>query len=68
MTRQTLNDDDRAQWVDNDEGLYTWWQSERPRKTKRQFVRDNREYLTEFIQNALNGNDRYARASERLSR
>lgn len=43
---------DLEQWVDNDEGLYSWWRSSR--QSKRQFVRDNRAELTGAINAALN--------------
>lgn len=48
----TLNDDDRAQWIDNDEGLYNWWRSSR--MSKRAFIKENRKELTELIMNELN--------------
>jgi len=46
---QTLNDDDREQWVDNDDGLYSWWKGERPRLSKRAFVRANRAEIDAHI-------------------
>lgn len=52
MRNQTLNDDDRNQWIDNDEGLYSWWRSSRQSKSK--FIRENREELTQLILTALN--------------
>lgn len=45
--KQTLNDDDRAQWIDNDEGLYDMWRASK--LSKREFIRQNREMLTEAI-------------------
>ena len=50
--QQTLNDHDRAQWIDNDEGLYNWWRSSG--QSKRSFIRENRAELTEIINRALN--------------
>lgn len=50
--RLTLNDQDREQWVRNDEGLYRWWLG--TRKTMRQFVRENRANLTQAIMRELN--------------
>ncbi len=50
--RQTLNDDDRRQWIDNDEGLYGWQRSSR--LPMREFIRQNRAELDSFIQAALN--------------
>ncbi len=47
-----LNDNDREQWVNNDEGLYSWWKS--TRQPIRTFVRENRAELTEAINKVLN--------------
>ena len=47
----SLNDADRAQWIDNDEGLYSWWKSSR--QSKRDFIRENRDELTAAINRAL---------------
>ena len=47
MTRNQLNDTERAQWIDNDEGLYNWWRSSR--QLKRAFIRENREELDRLI-------------------
>ncbi len=44
-----MNDDERRNWVLNDEGLYSWWRSERFRFTLRQFIRHNRAELTKLI-------------------
>ena len=43
---------DLEQWVDNDEGMYSWWRSSR--QSKRQFVRDNRDELTAAVNAYLN--------------
>ena len=48
----TLNDEDRSQWVSNDEGLYNWWRSSR--QSKAQFVKENRAELTKIIMAYLN--------------
>lgn len=48
----TLNNRDREQWIDNDEGLYNWWRSSRQSKTA--FIRENRAELDEAIQRELN--------------
>ena len=45
----TINDDDRAQWVDNDEGLYNWWRGSH--LSKRAFIRANRAEITAAIEN-----------------
>lgn len=52
MRKQTLNDAERSQWIDNDESLYNWWRSSRQSKSK--FIRENREELTRLILAALN--------------
>lgn len=52
MSIKRLNDDERAQWVDNDEGLYNWWRGSR--LGKRAFIiRENRAELDECIHRAL---------------
>lgn len=46
-----MNDSEREQWVNNDEGLYSWWKSSRlPMRT---FIRENRKTLTASISNVL---------------
>ena len=41
------NDEDRAQWIDNDEALYNWWKSSK--QGKRRFVKENREEIDRII-------------------
>jgi len=53
MGKQTINDDERAQWVSNDEGLYREYT--RSRLSLRQFVRKNRAQIDEVIRNVLEG-------------
>lgn len=36
----TINDTDREEWVENDEGLYGWFK--RSRMSLRRFIRENR--------------------------
>lgn len=48
----TLNDKDREQWIDNDEGLYNWWRSSRMSKSA--FIKENRKELTDLIMAELN--------------
>lgn len=48
-----MNDNDRAQWIDNDEGLYLWWKSSR--QSKRTFIRENRAEITAAITAVLDG-------------
>ena len=54
--RTTLNDSDRSQWIDNDEGLYRWWKS--TRLTKREFIKQNRAELDKSILSVVNGNNK----------
>lgn len=42
-----LSIEEIAEWVNNDEGLYNWWKSERV--GIRTFIRENRDLLTEII-------------------
>lgn len=44
-----MNNSDREQWIDNDEGLYNWWRSSR--QSKRQFIRDNKAEIDAAIEN-----------------
>jgi len=46
--RFTVNDEDRKEWVNNDEGLYRWWRSERVALSR--FVRENRDSIDEVIE------------------
>lgn len=46
------NDEERRQWVLNDEGLYRWWQSSRIGLYR--FIRENREEIDTAIDGALN--------------
>jgi hypothetical protein len=39
-------------WIDNDEGLYTWWKSSK--KSKTAFIQENRQELVEVISRAIN--------------
>jgi len=49
-----MNDRERELWTDNDEGIYNWWKS--TGKSKRSFIRDEREELDRIIKNVLDGN------------
>ncbi len=53
MRTRRLNNTDRAQWIDNDEGLYCWWKSSKQSKTK--FIQENRELIDRAILNVLDG-------------
>jgi hypothetical protein len=48
-----VNDTDRAQWIDNDEGLYDWWRGSG--QSKRAFIRENRAEITRCITAVLDG-------------
>ncbi len=49
MKNSKLNDEERRQWVLNDEGLYNWRQSSG--LTLRQFIRANRAEIDGAIRN-----------------
>ena len=55
MRKPTLNDDDRSQWIDNDEGLYDWWKSSR--LSKREFIRQNRAEIDAAIARVTGGDE-----------
>ena len=44
---------DITQWIDNDEGLYSWWRG--ARQAKAAFIKDNRAELEACISRVLNG-------------
>ena len=45
------NDEERRQWIENDEGLYNWQRSSRLSMTR--FIRENRKEIDEVINNVL---------------
>ena len=47
-----MNDTERSQWIDNDEGLYNWWKASKLPKSR--FINLNRLLLTKFIEDRLN--------------
>ena len=49
-----MNDKERGLWVNNDEGLYTWWLRER--MPMRNFIKIHRDELTKYI-NKVIGNE-----------
>lgn len=54
MSRKfTINDQDRGEWINNDEGLYLLWK--RSRKSKKTFIKENRGLLDEIIIGCRNG-------------
>jgi hypothetical protein len=44
-------------WLDNDEGLYNWFRSSR--KSKREFIKENKEELKALIQSVINRKPSY---------
>jgi hypothetical protein len=44
-----MNDTERLLWLDNDEGLYSWWKSSRQSKTA--FIREHRKDIDAVITN-----------------
>jgi hypothetical protein len=55
MTQKTRhNDEERRQWVSNDEGLYNLYRC--GRVSMRKFVRDNRELIDGVIDQVTSGN------------
>ncbi len=48
---QSLPLNELEDWIDNDEGLYTWWKQSR--MSKRKFVSENRDELRKIIRAAL---------------
>ena len=52
--KTTLNNAEREQWIDNDEGLYSWWRSSG--QSKRAFIKENKTEIDTAIQNVLGGN------------
>jgi hypothetical protein len=57
MSRErTINDEDRRQWIENDEGLYLW--QRRSGLSMRKFIRENRAEIDEVIRNVTSGSRR----------
>ncbi len=48
-----MNDQDRSQWVDNDEGLYLKWK--RSRVSKQKWIKENRAIIDDVIKNVTEG-------------
>lgn len=44
-----MNDVDRSQWIDNDEGLYLAWR--RSRLSKRLWIQKNQRLIDETVEN-----------------
>jgi hypothetical protein len=47
-----MNDTERSQWIDNDEGLYNWWKASKLPKSR--FIKINRPLLNRLIEDRLN--------------
>lgn len=48
-----MNNRERMQWIDNDEGLYNWWRSSK--QNKKDFIDDNLTEIDSVINNVLEG-------------
>jgi len=48
-----MNDDERENWVNNNEPLYNSWRSTRPRLSIREFVKQNRATIDSAITREL---------------
>ncbi len=48
-----INDEERRQWIDNDERLYTMWKVSKMKK--RDFIKENREMIDRVIRNVIEG-------------
>lgn len=55
--KPTINDDDREEWVNNDEGLYDLWLASK--QAIGAFVRENRAFIDEVIRK-VTGNEKPA--------
>jgi hypothetical protein len=49
------NDEERRLWVLNDEGLYSYWPSERPRIGLKRWIKENRSMIDECIDMVISG-------------
>jgi hypothetical protein len=53
MKNDRINDDDRRDWINSDEGLYCAQRSSG--LSMRRFIRENRAFIDEVINNVRNG-------------
>ena len=51
-----MNNEQRSQWIDNDEGLYDWWKSSK--LSKRKFIQENRKEIDAAIEAMTSGKKR----------
>lgn len=49
-----MNNKEREQWINNDEGLYNWFRTSRERNSISRFIKENREDLDKVINAYLN--------------
>ena len=54
MKDQRINDEERRQWVLNDEGLYNMFRRSKHR-TERAFIKNHRKEIDEVINNVVSG-------------
>jgi hypothetical protein len=54
MKQNRINDEERRQWIENDEGLYLWKRSSK--LSMREFIRENREAIDAVINAITSGN------------
>jgi hypothetical protein len=47
-----MNNKEREQWINNDEGLYKWWKSTCLSMTR--FIKEHRQEIDEYINKVLN--------------
>jgi hypothetical protein len=48
-----MNDSEREDWINNDEGLYNWQRSSG--LSMRKFIKENRAEITNVIENVTSG-------------
>ena len=48
-----MNNQDRKDWINNDEGLYDWWRSSQMSMTA--FIAEHKTEIDEVINNVLSG-------------
>ena len=48
-----MNNNEREQWISNDEGLYRWKRSSR--MPMREFIKENRTEIDRIIDNVIGG-------------
>lgn len=51
--KNRITNEDRRQWILNDEGLYNWYRSSR--QSLRDFIRENKDEIDRVIDNVTSG-------------